>query len=197
MVKGYIFKNGVITIQRDLTELDLFVKKFLDVLKKHSDYLIVSGFVSISTGRVRGTEDIDMLVPTMSEEKFKEIFVDLEKNNFWCYQGDDYNEAYRYIKQFSNIRFAEKGEIFPNIEFVPIDKTKKAKWFEFTHSQKIRVKDFEFKIPYLEFEILYKEMVLKGKKDVEDAKHLRTFFSDILKQDKFKECKQVIKSEIK
>ena len=192
MVGGYLLKNGIIIMQRDLTQLDIFVKKFIDVLKNHSDYLIVSGFVSISTGRVRGTEDIDVLVPIMAEEKFKSLFNDLEKNNFWCYQGDKPSTAYKYIKEFTNIRFAEQGEIFPNAEFVPIDQTKKAKWFEFTHPQKIRVKNFEFNIPPIEFEILYKERVLKGKKDMEDARHLRTFFSDMLKSDKFKEYNAII-----
>ena len=48
--KGYILEKNTIVIQRDLTELDLFAKKFLDILKKHADYLIVSGFVSIATG---------------------------------------------------------------------------------------------------------------------------------------------------
>ena len=63
MQKAYKIEGDVIVINRDLTELDLFVRKFLDVLKKYSDYLIVSGFVSISAGRARGTEDIDILVP--------------------------------------------------------------------------------------------------------------------------------------
>jgi len=51
--KGYIIKENEIIVQRELTKLDLFVKEFLDTLKQHSDYLIVSGFVSISTGRTR------------------------------------------------------------------------------------------------------------------------------------------------
>ena len=99
MEKGYELKEDVIVINRDLTELDLFVKDFLDVLKKHSEYLIVSGFVSISTGRTRGTEDVDLLVPVLNEIKFNEIFQDLQKNNFWCYQGDSSKEIYLYVKK--------------------------------------------------------------------------------------------------
>ena len=91
----------------------------------------------------------------------------------------------------------KRNEIFPNIELVPFNQTKKAKFFEFSHPQKIKIKDFEFKIPPLEFEILYKEIILKGKKDIEDAKHLRTFFSEIIKEEKFKEYEPIILSEIK
>ena len=45
MEKAFTVENDVIVINRELTELDGFVRSFLDVLKKHSDYLIVSGFV--------------------------------------------------------------------------------------------------------------------------------------------------------
>ncbi|MBW2965832.1 hypothetical protein KY342_01870, partial [Candidatus Woesearchaeota archaeon] len=148
-------------------------------------------------GRTRGTEDIDILVPIMPKEKFKELFDDLINNNFWCYQGDNSDAIFRYIKDFSNIRFAKKGEMFPNIEFVPINESRKAKWCEFSNPQKMKIKDFEFKVPPIEFEILYKELVLKGKKDMEDARHLRTFFSKILKKENFIKFKPIIESEAK
>ena len=63
MGKAFSVENNVIIINRELTELDRFVRSFLDVLRKHSDYLIVSGFVSIATGRARGTENVDVLLP--------------------------------------------------------------------------------------------------------------------------------------
>lgn len=196
MEKGYELKEGLLIFNRELTDLDFFVKDFLEVLKRHSDYLIVSGFVSISTGRTRATEDVDILVPKLSKEKFESLFKDLDENDFWCYQGETSEIIYRnYVKDMRNIRFAKKDQMFPNIEMVFIDETKKAKYYEFTHPQKIKIHNFEFKIPPLEFEILYKENVLAGKKDLEDAKHLRTLFQDILSKDKFKECGEVIRSE--
>jgi len=70
MNSGYSIKDNVIIIDRELTELDLFVRKFLNILTRYSDYLIVSGFVSISTGRSRSTEDIDIIAPIMNKEKF-------------------------------------------------------------------------------------------------------------------------------
>ena len=196
-MKGYEIKEDLITINRDLTELDLFVRDFLDVLKKHSDYLVMSGFVSISTGRARGTEDIDILVPIMDKDKFNDIFNDLQKNGFWCYQGGVSAEVYTSIQDMNSIRFARIDEMFPNIEFIPIDETKKAQYFELKHPRKIKIKDFEFKIPQIEFEILYKEIVLSGKKDIADAKHLRTFFSGILKEEKFREYELIIRRELR
>ena len=197
MEKGYKLENETIIVNRELSELDLFLKDFLNILKKYSDYLVVSGFVSISTGRVRGTEDIDVLVKIPEKNNFELLFNGLLSGNFWCYQGDSYEEVYPYIKNMQNIRFARINELFPNIEFIPINESKKAKFYEFTHPQKIKIQDFEFKIPPIEFEILYKEIILAGKKDIEDARHLRTFFSDILSREKFKEYETIIKEELK
>jgi hypothetical protein len=195
MQGAYKLESGVIIIDRDLTELDLFVKDFLQVLKKHSGYLIVSGFVSISTGRPRGTEDIDILVPVMNESRFSSLFKELQGNGFWCYQGDKSEDVYGYVKDFHNVRFAKVNQMFPNIELIPINETKKAKFFEFKNPQKIRVKDFEFKMPPIEFEILYKELILGSEKDIGDAKHLRIFFSELIKNEKFKEFKKIIMLE--
>lgn len=197
MAKGYIVEKEAIVIQRDLTELDMFVKDFLDILKKHSGYLVVSGYVSICTGRTRGTEDVDIIIPKMSKEAFSLLFDDLQKNNFWCYQGDSASSVYSYIEDLNSVRFARKDQIFPNIELIPFDKAKIAKTFEFNHPVKIRVRNFQFNIPPIEFEILYKEIILKGKKDFEDAKHLRTFFSGIIKDEKFKAYKRIIERELK
>lgn len=195
--KAFSVKNNTIIINRELNKLDLFVKNFLDVLKKHSDYLIVSGFVSISTGRTRGTEDVDILAQKLNKIKFSLLLEDLFKNKFWCYQGDTIDEIWRYIENGDNIRFAKEGEMFPNVEFILIDKSKPTKYFEFTHPQKIKIQDFEFKIPPIEFEILYKEIVLAGKKDLEDARHLRVFFSELIKKERFKEYESIIKKELR
>lgn len=196
-MKGYKLEGDVIIINRELTSLDLFVKDFLSILKKYSDYLVVSGFVSISTGRTRGTEDVDILFPTVEKEKFLLLFEDLKNNGFWCYQDDNAENSYNYIKNLQSIRFARINEMFPNIELVPFNNSKKAKYFEFSHPQKIKVQDFEFKIPQIEFEIMYKEIVLAGEKDIADALHLRTFFSEIIKKEKFKEYEPIIKGELK
>ncbi len=196
MQNAYHIENGAIVMKRELTDLDRFVKDFLEVLQNHSCHLIVSGFVSISSGRTRGTEDVDVLVPVMGKSKFIELFKNLQESGFWCYQGETAEEVYDYFKELSSIRFARTDELFPNMEVIPIDETRKAKFFEFNHPQKMRVQDFEFNIPPIEFEIMYKEMVLKGKKDIEDARHLRVMFSELINKGKFKEYELVIKQEL-
>ncbi len=183
----YTIEKDKIILHRELTSLDLFVKDFLKILILHSDYLIVSGFVSIATGRPRGTEDVDILIPVMPKDVFYRFFTDLVHHQFWCYQGDTAEQTYPYLSEALHLRFARIGEVFPNIELVPITPKKTLQYFEFTHPQKMQVQDFEFKFPPLEFEILYKEKVLGSSKDIMDAKHLRTMFAGILSPEKFKE----------
>ncbi|MBI2141461.1 hypothetical protein HYU16_03480, partial [Candidatus Woesearchaeota archaeon] len=50
--------DKTIKLDKVLNELDKFVLKFIKILEKHADYVIVSGYVSILFGRSRSTEDI-------------------------------------------------------------------------------------------------------------------------------------------
>ena len=196
-MKGYALDGDVIVLHRELTHLDRFVNEFLKILKKHTDYLLVSGFVSIATGRPRGTEDVDILVPLLDKDAFQRLFTDLLSNGFWCYQGDAAEDADAYFRNLQSIRFARNDELFPNMEVIPITERRTAKHFEFTHPQRLRIEDVEFKIPPPEFEILYMEIVLKGTKDLEDAKHLRTLFAPLLQEKRFREYEPIVRGELR
>ena len=110
------FKDKEIIIEKHLNNLDKFVLDFLKMLEKHSDYVIVSGYVSILFGRTRTTEDIDILVPKMNLSKFSELQKHL-KNKFWCLNSDDISEQFGMLNDELSIRFAQKDRTFPNIEF--------------------------------------------------------------------------------
>ena len=190
---AYKIVNDTIILERELTELDIFVKDFLEILKKYTSYLIVSGYVSISTGRTRGTEDVDCLIQIMPKEKLEELFNDLLKNNFWCYQAEVFADLKKYLSSKDNIRFARINELFPNMELIFVDKSKPLQLFELKNPQKIKIKDFLFMIPPIEFEIAYKENILAGKKDILDAKHLREFFLEYISEEKLRSFAKLIK----
>ena len=79
--------------------LDKFCTDFCKIVEKHTKYIIVSGFVAISSGRVRATEDIDMIIPKISLDKFEKLHKALSKK-FVCIQSDDFKEIYEdYLKQ--------------------------------------------------------------------------------------------------
>ena len=193
---NYTFSNNELILTRDLTELDMFVRDFISVISLHTEYLIVSGYVSISTGRTRGTEDVDLLFSMLSYSEFDLLFKDLNSSGFWCYQGESSKDVFDYIQEGISVRFARKDMLFPNMECIPVTPLRKAKYFELTHPLKVKINDFSFLIPPLEFEILYKELVLGSKKDLADASHLRVIFADILDDQKFKLFLPIIQGEL-
>jgi RecA-family ATPase len=56
-----------ITLERELSDLDKLVLRYIEILSKHVDYVIISGYVSILLGRSRSTEDVDVFIKKMSE----------------------------------------------------------------------------------------------------------------------------------
>jgi hypothetical protein len=57
----------------DRNVLDSFTEDFSEVVDKYAKYIVVSGFVAISTGRSRSTEDINMIIEKLSKENFVKL----------------------------------------------------------------------------------------------------------------------------
>ncbi|MDP6671103.1 MAG: hypothetical protein QGI60_04790, partial [archaeon] len=73
---------------KDKSLLNEFVKDFLAVVDRNKlKYAVVSGFVVISHGRARGTEDIDLIIERISLESFDRLHGDLVEAGFECLQG--------------------------------------------------------------------------------------------------------------
>src|SRR3989338_7298767 len=68
----------------DRNILDKFALEFCAIVEKYVKYIIVSGFVAISHGRRRTTEDIDMIIEKISFDKFKDFHEELLRNGFHC-----------------------------------------------------------------------------------------------------------------
>ena len=129
--------------------------------------------------------------------RLRDLFQDLQEQGFWCYQSENWEDAYGYVEELTGVRFARKDELIPNVELIPINEASKTKFFEFSHPRKMRVQDFEFKVPPIEFEILHKELILRSPKDVADARHLRTLFSDTISEENVKKFRPVVRLELK
>ena len=79
------FSEGKIRFERNLSELDKIVIRFVKILDKiEIDYVIISGYIAILFGRSRNTEDVDLFVEEMSLEKFKRFWEELGKEGFEC-----------------------------------------------------------------------------------------------------------------
>ena len=169
--------------------LDRFCIDFCKIVEKHCKYIIVSGFVAISSGRIRGTEDIDMIIEKLDIEKFKQLHKDLIKNNFVCMQSDSEQEIYDYLKDNLSVRYTYKNKPLPEME------VKFAKDYLDDYQLKNRVKleitNLDVWFSSIETNIAFKEELLKSPKDLEDAKHLRRMFT--VNEKEIDNIKQLIK----
>ena len=155
--------------------LDKFCIDFCKVVEKNCKYIIVSGFVAIASGRVRGTEDIDMIIERLNLKKFIQLHKDFIKNNFVCMQSDSEQEIYDYLKDNLSVRYTYKNKPLPEME------VKFAKdyldEYQLKNRVKLKITNLDVWFSSIEMNIAFKEELLKSPKDLEDAKHLRKMFT--------------------
>ena len=168
----------IIELDRELSDLDKFTIDFIDILKKHTNYVIVSGYVAILLGRARASEDVDIIIPRINFLTFKKIYNDVKKNNFYCLNAEKEKTIYSYLEENLAVRFAKKDTMIPNIEM---------KWIKnsfdkiaLENSIDVRIKDKSLRISPLELQIAFKENVLKSPKDLEDADHIKQVAKEYL-----------------
>jgi len=160
-------------------------------LDKHAKYIVVSGFLVISSGRSRATEDIDIISESMNEKKFIELHEDLVKHGFECLQSSDPNEIYSYLNEKLAIRYIKDDKFIPNIELkfakdiLDEYQLKTRKIIEFT--------ELNVYFGSIEACIAFKEELLQSEKDFEDAKHLRIVYSENLNENEINNIKKMIK----
>lgn len=187
----YIRERKEIILDRELNELDNFVIDFCNLLE---DYVLVSGYVSILFGRSRATEDVDLLIPKMSFNKFKEFWNRAIKNNFECLNTSNIKEAYQLINDH-NIRFSRIGKPIPNMEFKLIQND--VHRYSFENKLKVIMKDIILFVSPLEMQIAYKLLLGKqsNTKDIEDAKHIYELFKENLDNKELKKLIKLLDSE--
>ena len=169
--------NGIRLTNKTLSELDTFVLDFLSVLKAYTDYVIVSGYVTILFGRARGTEDIDIIIEKMDRGMFERFFNDLTERNYWFLNSDDQNDLFNMLNENLAVRIAKIDEIIPNIELKFVKDYFDN--FSLKNSLKVMMGDHEMKISPIELQIPYK-LYLSGDKDIEDAIYLYEIFKETI-----------------
>jgi len=185
----FIDKNKIF-LDKPLNDLDKLVLRFVKIIEKHIDYVIISGYVSLLFGRSRSTEDVDLFIKVINKENFVKLFEDLKINGFWCLNAESNDEMYSYLQDGLALRFADKGEIIPNFEvkFAIKYLAKDA----FDESIEVITTEGSLKISSLEKQIAFKRYYLKSPKDLEDAKHIEELFKDKINYEKIKKYKELI-----
>lgn len=187
---GMKFKNGVITIGRELSELDKFTLDFIKVLNRlNIKYVLISGYVSILLGRSRSSEDIDIIIEELEKEFIDRFKDELKKNDFYCLNADD-DTIYDYLSKKTPVRFAKENNVIPNMEM----KFPKDKIDNISMDRRIKVvlNDEEIYISQLDLQIAFKEEILKSPKDMEDAKHIREVAKDNIDDSEIERYKEML-----
>jgi len=137
---------------KELNDLDKEVLSFVGILG--SNYVIVSGYVSLLFGRPRTTEDVDMLVRISGKPAFGRIWKKAYDKGYYCINEDDPEEAYKIFSEGSSVRFAKRDTLFPNFEL----KAPKSKIESEALNKRLRLKfdDSSIFISPLELQIAYK-----------------------------------------
>lgn len=187
----YIKEKKEIILHRELNGLDKFVIDFCKLLE---DYVLVSGYVSILFGRSRATEDVDLLIPKMSFEKFEKVWDRIYKNGFECLNTSNIKKAFSLIKN-QNIRFSKVGKPIPNMEFKLIKND--IHQYSLENKLKVIMKENILFVSPLEMQIAYKLLLGKqgNTKDIEDAKHIYELFKENLDNNELKELIKLLDSE--
>ncbi len=186
------FDGEKLELARELSKLDEFVLDFVEILEELDlEYVIVSGYVAILTGRSRGTEDVDVIIEELDEKMTREFAEKVKDEGYWCINSEISN-IYGMLKDDLAVRFAEKDKVIPNFEVrFALDKFERS-----AVENKVRV-DLEQKILYIspiELQIAYK-LFLGSEKDFEDALHLYKLFAEELNEDDLKKYSKQLEVE--
>lgn len=168
-----------LTVSRQLSELDCDVMSFTAILDDVGiDYVIVSGYVAILTGRSRLTEDVDIILERLAEPEIESLADRLEDAGYWG-MAMPLARMSEMLTRDDRFRIAEEGEMFPNFEV----------WLASNEIERealstaitAAVGDSELSISSIELQIAYKLQLAKRTgttdgKDFEDALHLYLTF---------------------
>jgi hypothetical protein len=176
----------------DRNILDKFAEDFCSIVEKYCKYIVVSGFVAISHGRTRATEDIDLIIEKIDLPVFEKLHKNLVQEGFECLQSENFDILFNhYLKEGISIRYVRSGQMLPEMEL----KLSKDELDEMQIKTRVKLPLTGLNIYFssIEMNIAFKEELLKSDKDMLDAKHLRLVYSEEINKEEINRIKELIK----
>ena len=171
-----------------------FCTRFCRIVEKHTEYMIVSGFVAIASGRMRGTEDIDMIIKILDKNHFLRLHKDLSRNGFVAMQSDDVNELYaNYLTKGVSVRYTKKNSFVPEMELKFAKDALDA--YQIKTRMKLPLTGLDIWFSSINMNVAFKEELLKSDKDIEDARHLRIVYKELIDEKEINKIKKMIKRQ--
>lgn len=171
--------------------LDKFCEEFCAVIEQFCEYIIVSGFVAISSGRARGTEDIDLIIERLDKEQFLPLHEAIKKAGFFCMQTENGEAVYDdYLKDNLSVRYTRENELLPEMELKMVkDELDK---YQLKTKTKLPLTGLDIWFSSVNMNIAFKEHLLKSDKDLEDAKHLRIVYEELVDEKEIAKIERLI-----
>lgn len=172
--------DNTISINKHITELDLFVLGITNIIEKYANYVIISGYVSIFFGRARATEDVDMFLEQIPFDKFLQVYNEMISKGYE-FTEDDASALYNdYLKEGISINIWKKDHQLIRMEIkFALKKTQK---MALQNKIKVNLGQYTLFMGNIEAQIAYKRFIAKSEKDMEDARHLEIVFKNINKE---------------
>lgn len=175
----HVGPDGIVLNEKVVTKYDRFMFDFVALLEREGvSYVLVSGYIAILFGRSRHTEDIDLVIEDLDQERFLRLWTRLAAR-FECINTSKPDVAYtEYLRKSTALRFSDPGKYIPNMEmkFVhqPLEREALNK------RVRVALDDTTLWISPIELQIAFK-LFLGSEKDIEDAKHLYLIFKTHIK----------------
>lgn len=115
------FAKELIKVTLDEAPIDRLAWRFAAVLNRLKiPYAVVSGYPAILLGRVRESEDVDILARPIAFPAFVRLHGELRKHFDCLGPGDAHNLYTQYLdagKESTSVRYSEPNQPVPNVEF--------------------------------------------------------------------------------
>ncbi len=132
-----------------------------------------------------------MIIKPIDKKGFRELHKELINNDFVCMQSDDPKEIYSYLGDKLSIRYTYKDLPLPEMEVkFAIDELDN---YQLKTKTKLPQTGLDLYFGSINMNVAFKEEYLKSSKDIEDAKHLRKVYQNIIDENEINEIKKMIK----
>lgn len=172
---GIDLVDGTLHIDRQPNALDELAIRFTTILDDLGiNHVYVSGYVAILTGRSRATEDIDVLVERVDDDRIAELAHRLDEADFWG-PAMPLDRMAELLEEA--IWVADNGEMVPHLEVKFVDD----RFDRASLRNRITATIGGAGLPIgpLELQIAYK-LWMGSQTDFEDALHLFDLFEESL-----------------
>ncbi len=184
--------NNELRVDKIVTKLDEFALDVISVIQKHTDYVIISGYVSIFFGRSRGTEDIDMFIRRLPYDEFLKMYNEFLEKGYEFNIENPHDLYYDYLADGTSINVWVKDKPLLRMEIKLAKKLTQID--QLNHPIIVHFGEYNIKFSQIESQIAYKRHIAKSEKDMEDARHLEIVFEDLDKE-RIKYYKQLFLEE--